>query len=196
MLMAPFELPMTNIDRVVATSAATHATSTQQKIGRAVSFAGEEKALLAIAGAMWLGSRLLPPERRILSNHLLTSLIATTCVSHLLKKMVDQSRPDRVMVGEDRHGVETSGKPKDAFPSGHSIHTAAIATVISQAYPTSEWIAWPLAGCVMWARIAVLAHWPTDVVAGATLGIAVAKTTGRLCRASASAVESPAPRSQ
>jgi membrane-associated phospholipid phosphatase len=179
-LMAPFELPETGLDRAIATTAAGRSSITQQKIGRAVSFVGEEKALLAIAGAMWLGSRRLPAERRVLPNHLLTSLIATTFVSHLLKKMIDQPRPDRVMVGEDRQGVERSGKPKDAFPSGHSIHAAAIATVISQAYPTAKWIVWPLAGCVMSARIAVLAHWPTDVVAGATLGIGIAKITGRL----------------
>jgi undecaprenyl-diphosphatase len=59
----------------------------------------------------------------------------------------------------------------DSFPSGHSMHWAALVGALWMLSPRlAAWVA-PLAVTVMAARILVPRHYPTDVLAGATLGL-------------------------
>ncbi len=84
---------------------------------------------------------------------------------HLLKQVVDQERPDRTVM-PPRHGIPKSGNPYDAFPSGHAMHIGAIASAMSRMYPKAcGWI-WLGGLAVASTRIALLAHWTSDVVAG------------------------------
>jgi hypothetical protein len=77
------------------------------------------------------------------------------------------------MVQGPRRGIPRSGKPYDAFPSGHAMHVGAVASAISWAYPKSAPIAWGLGGLVAATRIVILAHWTTDVLAGLAMGALV-----------------------
>ena len=77
------------------------------------------------------------------------------------------------MIHGRRHGILRSGRPYDAFPSGHAMHVGAVTSAISQAYPKSALIAWGIGGVVALTRIILLAHWTTDVLAGLTMGVIV-----------------------
>lgn len=61
-----------------------------------------------------------------------------------------------------------------SFPSGHATTAFALATVLSFWRPkwTAAWLA--LAAAVGWSRIVLGSHFPSDVLAGAVLGVAVA----------------------
>lgn len=59
----------------------------------------------------------------------------------------------------------------DSFPSGHSMHWAALVGALWMLSPRLAAGVAPLAVTVMAARILVPRHYPTDVLAGATLGL-------------------------
>jgi membrane-associated phospholipid phosphatase len=63
--------------------------------------------------------------------------------------------------------------PLASFPSGHATTVFALATVLSLWYPrwTTAWLL--LAAVVGWSRIVLGSHFPSDVLAGALLGVAV-----------------------
>ena len=49
-------------------------------------------------------------ERRQ-TDHLALSIVVTAILPHLLKRLIDQKRPDRCMVHGPRRGIPCSGKP-------------------------------------------------------------------------------------
>jgi MtN3 and saliva related transmembrane protein len=69
-------------------------------------------------------------------------------------------------VGHDRNGVKTSGNPHDSFPSGHSVHIGAVVSALSWAFPERAWEFRSAGALVAATRVAVLAHWSTDVLVG------------------------------
>jgi membrane-associated phospholipid phosphatase len=168
--MPRISIPPTSEDRALARFAAQHTTPALQKCARAVTWAADEHVLSAISVVIWLLSRNRDRKRRILADHLLATVAVSTALPHLLKQIVDQERPDRCMVGTDRRGVQTSGKPRDAFPSGHALHVGAIASALSWLYPKQAPVFWTLSGGLAATRVAVLAHWASDVLVGLALG--------------------------
>jgi undecaprenyl-diphosphatase len=95
---------------------------------------------------------------------------------HVLKTIVDQERPDRKPFAQHRRGIPYSGKPKDAFPSGHAVHMGALAsfaTLLPRHLRNGMWIA---ASILMTTRVVLLAHWVTDVVAGFATGVGLERS--------------------
>jgi undecaprenyl-diphosphatase len=60
-----------------------------------------------------------------------------------------------------------------SFPSGHSLAAFAIATPILLLCPTLEWLAIFCAASVALSRILMGVHFPSDVLAGAMLGMSL-----------------------
>src|SRR5204863_8998106 len=89
---------------------------------------------------------------------------------HLLKKVFDQTRPDRLTVRGHWRGVPRSGRRDDAFPSGHALHMGALASAAAALPRKPRQAAWALAAGLSLTRIIVLAHWASDVIAGFALG--------------------------
>jgi membrane-associated phospholipid phosphatase len=58
-----------------------------------------------------------------------------------------------------------------AMPSGHATTAAAAAIAFGALWPRSRWIMWPYALIIMLSRVVVLAHHPSDVIAGALVGV-------------------------
>lgn len=67
-----------------------------------------------------------------------------------------------------------------SFPSGHTAAAAALATCLSQTYPKARWWFAILATLAGLQRIESGAHFPSDVLAGAAVGIACGSFTMRL----------------
>jgi membrane-associated phospholipid phosphatase len=105
-----------------------------------------------------------------------SAVAAAGLLDQVLKNLLCRARPNAVDAGlffrefpcvPARYAVAS-------FPSGHATTVFALATVLSLWYPrwTAAWLA--LAAVVGWSRIVLGSHFPSDVVAGAVLGVAVA----------------------
>jgi membrane-associated phospholipid phosphatase len=66
-----------------------------------------------------------------------------------------------------------------SFPSGHSSAAFAFATAASVEMPALAPALMPLAGAIAYSRVHTGVHYPTDVVAGAALGVAAGAISTR-----------------
>ena len=76
---------------------------------------------------------------------------------------------------KETHGSYLGGI--GSFPSGHTIAAFSIATVFANRYPNPRWHVWlayGLASLVGFSRVSRQSHFPSDVLAGAALGYAIA----------------------
>lgn len=124
---------------------------------------------LMMYGVLSLSARRSP---RLLAAALLGGIIAGAFV-HMLKPLLSVARPVAVMGAENVHviGIVLRG---NSFPSGHStaIFLAAATLMFfnrERAAAAALWVL-PLAALAAFSRVAVGAHWPLDVLAGAALG--------------------------
>ena len=103
------------------------------------------------------------------------AMVAATVAVEALKLTVGRARPrDDADFGDDDF-APFSGNA--SFPSGHTTAAFAFATSLGDAIhrPWARVGLYALATGTAWARVAQEAHWVSDVVAGAALGIASAK---------------------
>jgi undecaprenyl-diphosphatase len=73
-------------------------------------------------------------------------------------------------------GITLCAVPLDrySFPSGHTLHATAFSIVAMAYYPALGWLLIPFSLLVALSRVVLGLHYPSDVVAGAVLGVAVA----------------------
>jgi membrane-associated phospholipid phosphatase len=179
-LTLPITVRPTDTDVRVARTVARNTSPAPEEIARVLTWGADEKVLLVLAAAGWLGSRGCGEALRRAGNHAVLVTVAASLLPHGLKLVFNQTRPDRETVLGHVHGISFSGKREDAFPSGHALHMGALASAAG-ALP-----AWPrrairaLAVGLSLTRVVVLAHWASDVVAGFALG-AILERMLRLC---------------
>jgi undecaprenyl-diphosphatase len=128
--------------------------------------------LLWFATAAALTATRTPHARRAAATGLASLTLASATINTVGKRSVRRPRPPLAPVPLarrlKRQPITTS------FPSGHSASAAAFATGV--ALESHGWGAAvvPLATAVALSRVYTGAHFPSDVLAGATLGTAVA----------------------
>ena len=97
-------------------------------------------------------------------------------VTPLLKDAFGRARPN-INQGTYKFLFIRTDNPHNSFPSGHATSAFALATAIAGHY--DNWIVptivYTIATGVAASRINDRAHWPSDVIAGALIGRAVAK---------------------
>lgn len=170
------------IDRRIAKAIARHSSRRIEKPLKALTWLADEKLLLLVCSAYWLGSRAFPPARQRGADHLLLTVGTAGMVSHAMKRIVAQERPDRVEIHGNRHGIPRSGNAFDAFPSGHAVHMSALAAALSRIIPQHWALIWGATTLIALTRVALLAHWASDVIVGGALGIGIEQYLNTLDR--------------
>lgn len=118
-------------------------------------------------------------RQRIVREVLPSVAIATWIVEHPIKAYFRRQRPFIEIV----RALVIGKKPGSwSFPSGHTAASFAAALMLSSVWPHHRPWFFALASLVGFSRVYVGAHYPGDVLSGATLGSlfsALARATGR-----------------
>jgi undecaprenyl-diphosphatase len=146
----------------------------------AVNYSGDLVATLGqgavLAGAFLLigllGWRLKRDWLRDMGIRGLVTMAAVGAVSQLLKHLIGRPRPRYAHADEFTVGPSLD-TGFDSFPSGHAINAFGAAAVIARFVPALRAPAYVVAGLVGLSRIIRGSHFPTDVLAGAVLGVLI-----------------------
>ena len=143
-------------------------TADQMAYSRGVSQMGALYTLIPIAGGLYLGG-ILTGHAKLRDTGFLggEALADSVIVSEVLKAATGRQRP----LEGDGGGHFFHGS--DSFPSGHTIDSFALASVIAHEYQDNRAVvvlAYGLATAVGAARFSARQHNASDVVAGAAMG--------------------------
>jgi membrane-associated phospholipid phosphatase len=108
-----------------------------------------------------------------------TALVGASAASHLLGQVLTH-RP-RPRVGDLPARRALPEQPSSSsFPSAHATSAAALTTALLLENRVLGALVAPVAAVVTYSRVRTRVHWPTDVLAGAALGVLIALGTRRL----------------
>jgi membrane-associated phospholipid phosphatase len=160
-------------DIAIANTIAAHTNPPTEEAAQALTWGADEHILLALTAAWWLYSRGQPARQRKAADHVLLTSLVVSGLPHLLKRIFDQPRPDRLTVRGHWRGVPLSGNRLDAFPSGHAIHVGAMVSAAAPLPARQRHMVWLAGAGLVATRIVLLAHWTSDVIVGLAIGVAV-----------------------
>lgn len=121
--------------------------------------------------ALMLALLLLDRTSAVAVVHMACVGVVCTATYKLLKQSTLRRRPYEVY-GE----VAVGAAPLDtySFPSGHTLHAVAFTLVAVAYYPVLLALLMPLTLLVAASRVVLGLHYPSDVLAGAAIGSAIA----------------------
>lgn len=129
-------------------------------------------AILLVAAALRGTRRALALGIGLRVEFLLLAVFVPILVGEVIKGVVGRGRP---FVGGGANAFNYSHfawtEAYASFPSGHAIVAFALAVAVSAVWPRLRVAMWIYAILIAISRVVLLAHHPSDVVAGALVGI-------------------------
>ncbi|ADE14341.1 phosphoesterase PA-phosphatase related protein [Nitrosococcus halophilus Nc 4] len=127
-------------------------------------------------GVFWYTLMLVLPMMRgeqglIASLHMLVVGLIALLIYKWLKGHMERPRPFTT-----HEGIHIYTAPLDhySFPSGHTLHAIGFTIIAVGYFPELAWLLVPFTALVALSRIVLGLHYPTDVLAGAAIGTAIA----------------------
>lgn len=117
------------------------------------------------------------PARRGAARGLVAVAATSAVTNALAKPAFPRRRPATCLLSPQRRLADPP--QSSSFPSGHAASAAAFTTAVAMESPLLGLLVAPIAAGVTYSRVHVGAHWPSDVVTGAALGIGVGLATQR-----------------
>ena len=137
---------------------------------------GDQPELRLIAGSLIAVGTFADNDRLVRAGaRMLLAHEAATLVKDLAKSNIDRTRPRSVnkkRAKRPKKGDHTA-KEKTSFPSGHSAGAIAAARAFSREFPQYGGTAIGGAALIAASQLPRGAHYPTDVVAGILIGLAI-----------------------
>jgi membrane-associated phospholipid phosphatase len=127
-------------------------------------------------GALVLGAGVLAGQPRVTETglRLLVAVGLATAMKSAVKNVVGRTRP-YVLADEGRYETQLMGpveKDWNSFPSGHTADAVSAARAVARVWPELRVPAYVAAGAVAAIQIPRCAHYPSDIAAGALVGVA------------------------
>ena len=146
------------------------------RVGRWVSRSGDGYLYAALAlylfvsGVLWAWS----PDNRVFLVGILAAFAFERSLYFVLKNSLKRHRPQEAL-----ENFRSVIKPSDrfSFPSGHTSGAFLMATFVAYFHPALAIPAYVWASSLGLSRLVLGVHFPTDVVAGMTMGTTVAAVT-------------------
>jgi diacylglycerol kinase family enzyme/membrane-associated phospholipid phosphatase len=133
-------------------------------------------SVLWFAIAAVLASRRGPTRRAALRGA--AAIAGASASANLVgKTLFPRRRPAAELVPVSRR--LTRRPTSSSFPSGHAASAAAFTTAVAMESPKAAAAIAPLAAAVAYSRVHTGVHWPSDVGAGALLGVGIGLATRR-----------------
>lgn len=131
---------------------------------------GQFTCVVCIALTIWL---IDPAKRRFIPLLIIAVLVAAGTAT-VVKLASGRVRPNHEHSGQFNGPFAEHKSANRSFPSGHTTSAFALSAVLAGLYPRGRMLFWTLAtacGLLRWVQDA---HWLSDVLAGAALGLFVA----------------------
>ncbi len=141
-------------------------------LGTNGSYLGTSYTLIPMsAGFYFVGSKTGNERFREAGLMSFEALIDATIVDEAFKLVADRQRP--LEGSGEGNFFRSDNRINSSFPSGHAINTFALASVFAHEYHDKLWVkvlAYTYAGIVAGSRLAANRHFPSDTLAGSTMG--------------------------
>lgn len=141
---------------------------------------GHGIGVILVLVAVWM----LSPVSRKFVPRLVVASLGAGMVVNVVKLCVARTRPRSFDFSADSTVWDTFGgffPPFDttgavqSFPSAHSATAVGFAIALAACFPRGKWLFYSLAALTCFSRMQVGAHYLSDVLVGAAIGIAVAR---------------------
>lgn len=139
-----------------------------------VSYGSNGATLVVLAVLLYLAGRIR--NNKTFSDagkFLLAGFVASGVAVQIIKHLVGRARPrityETLFTGPSLRGGY------DSFPSGHSATAFCCAFIVSLYFPKYRFFFYLLAVLIALSRVIGLSHFPSDILAGAIVGLAVGK---------------------
>jgi membrane-associated phospholipid phosphatase len=134
---------------------------------------------ITVLGMTWPALILLVAMDRRLGqviSLLLPTVLLGSLLAHVPKILIASPRPAATPIRDSLHVIGHAFTGPVSMPSGHALTAAAAATLIAVAWTgrhrrVVSCAAFALAALIGYSRLAVGAHWPSDVLVGFGLGV-------------------------
>jgi len=108
------------------------------------------------------------------------AIAAPGLFSTIIKRLIGRARPSVDIHDNPFTYMPFAWRPEYAsLPSGHATTVASVAVAFGALWPRARPVLWLYALVIMFSRVVVMAHHPSDVVAGAAVGAAGAALVRR-----------------
>ena len=164
---------MNGTDRALTRLAASRVPPRVGRVLSAVEEAAESAKLWCAAAAVmaWRGGW---RGRAAAASGLVALVVAQLASNGVGKQLTDRPRPPKEWIPHD----EVEDRPgTSSFPSGHTAASVAFTAAVTPAWPAAGALCAVPAALVAVERVQSGAHYPSDVAAGAALGLAAAWLT-------------------
>jgi undecaprenyl-diphosphatase len=154
-----------SLDSTVVAAVQSARSPALDAVGRGVTSLGTPKTALALVLAIAV---IEPLEGVTVARLAMASAIPANLVVEVLKRTVRRVRPD--------------GNPdpvNSSFPSSHAANAVVLAAVLARRWRKWRVAFWIVAAIVAAFRVVANRHYPSDVVAGAAIGLASAWAAAR-----------------
>lgn len=135
-------------------------------------FAADKMGYLLILGVLFLAWK-NSDRIKVLVLTIGSAILARVVFVELIRYFIYNPRPYLVL---EKVNILMNHEVSSSFPSGHTTFYFAIAMGVYLYNKKAGWVYFILAGLLGFARIFVSVHWPLDILAGAGLGIATARS--------------------
>jgi membrane-associated phospholipid phosphatase len=140
-----------------------------ERFDSVVSFLGHGTTQAVAIVILYILGIFLSPKLREAGKGLFIGFLGSGALAQILKHLLGRARP-RVTTETFFIGP-TMKASYDSFPSGHTIVTFCLAYILAFYFPRYRWWFFAFATVVALERVVCVTHFPSDVAAGAAIGL-------------------------